>query len=77
MGGTANEEIALHLCWNIVSVPTYLRECFQEVGTIMASTLQGAFKHPRVINPIYLFPAISLLPVSHLIHTELWTIASW
>jgi hypothetical protein len=44
MGGAADEEIAFRLRWNIASVPTYLRECFQEVGTIMMSTLQGAFK---------------------------------
>jgi hypothetical protein len=44
MGGAKDEEIAFRLRWNIASVPTYLRECFQEVGTIMTSTLQGAFK---------------------------------
>jgi hypothetical protein len=44
MGGAADEEIAFRLRWNVASVPTYLRECFQEVGTIMLSTLQGAFK---------------------------------
>jgi hypothetical protein len=44
MGGAKDEEIAFRLRWNVASVPTYLRECFQEVGTIMASTLQGAFK---------------------------------
>ena len=44
MGGAPDEEIAFRLCWNIVSVPTYLREFFQEVGTIMKATLQGAFK---------------------------------
>jgi hypothetical protein len=44
MGGAKDEEIAFRLRWNVSSVPTYLRECFQEVGTIMASTLQGAFK---------------------------------
>jgi hypothetical protein len=44
LGGAKDEEIAFRLRWNIASVPTYLRECFQEVGPIMASTLQGAFK---------------------------------
>ena len=44
MGGATDEDIAFRLRWNIASVPTYLRECFQEVGTIMTSTLQGAFK---------------------------------
>jgi hypothetical protein len=44
LGGGKDEEIGFRLRWNIASVPTYLRECFQEVGPIMASTLQGAFK---------------------------------
>ena len=44
MGGATDEEIAFRLRWNVASVPTYLRECFQEVGPIMTSTLQGAFK---------------------------------
>jgi hypothetical protein len=44
MGGATDEDIAFRLRWNIASVPTYLRECFQEVGDIMSSTLQGAFK---------------------------------
>jgi hypothetical protein len=44
MGGATDEEIAFRLRWNVASVPTYLRECFQEVGPIMASTLQGALK---------------------------------
>jgi hypothetical protein len=44
MGGASDEDIAFRLRWNILAVPTYLRECFQEVGTIMLKTLQGAFK---------------------------------
>ena len=44
MGGATDEDIAFRLRWNIASVPTYLRECFQEIGPIMTSTLQGAFK---------------------------------
>jgi hypothetical protein len=44
MGGTPDEEIAFWLCWNIATIPTYLWEYFQEVGTIMAATLQGAFR---------------------------------
>jgi hypothetical protein len=44
MGGAPDEEIAFRLRWNVASVPTYLRECFQEVGPIMLTTLQGAFK---------------------------------
>ena len=44
MGGATDEDIAFRLCWNVASVPTYLRECYQEVGNIMLKTLQGAFK---------------------------------
>jgi hypothetical protein len=44
MGGASNDEIAFRLRWKVGSVSTYLRECFQEVGHVMASTLQGAFK---------------------------------
>jgi hypothetical protein len=44
MGGSPDEEIAFRLRWNVASVPTYLRECFQEVGPVMLNTLQGAFK---------------------------------
>jgi hypothetical protein len=44
MGGASDEDIAFRLQWNILAVPMYLRECFQEVGTIMLKTLQGAFK---------------------------------
>jgi hypothetical protein len=45
MGGAKDEEIAFRLRWKVaISVPTYLRECFQEVGPIMLTTLQGAFK---------------------------------
>jgi hypothetical protein len=44
MGGAPDEEIAFRLRWKVASVPTYLRECFQEVGPIMLTTLQGAFK---------------------------------
>jgi hypothetical protein len=44
MGGAKDEEIAFCLRWNVASVPTYLRECFQEVGQVMLNTLQGAFK---------------------------------
>jgi hypothetical protein len=44
MGGAKDEEIALRLRWKVASMPTYLRECFQEVGSIMLNTLQGAFK---------------------------------
>jgi hypothetical protein len=44
MGGASDEDIAFRLRWNVSSVPTYLRECFQDVGSIMLAALQGAFK---------------------------------
>jgi hypothetical protein len=44
MGGATLADIAFRLRWHIVSVPTYLRECFQEVGPIMEQAIPGAFK---------------------------------
>ena len=38
-GGAHNDEIAR---WHVSSVPTYLRECFQEVGSLLQKTLFGA-----------------------------------
>ena len=42
-GGANNDEIAFKLRWHPTSVPTYLRDCFQAVGTAMEQTIQGAF----------------------------------
>jgi hypothetical protein len=44
MGGASISDIAFRLRWNEASVPTYLRECFQDVGSIMATAIIGAFK---------------------------------
>jgi hypothetical protein len=44
MGGATIADIAFRLRWHIASVPTYLRECFQEVGSIMEQAIVGAFK---------------------------------
>ena len=44
MGGATIPDIAFRLRWHIASVPTYLRECFQEVGPIMEQAIMGAFK---------------------------------
>jgi hypothetical protein len=44
MGGASIPDIAFRLRWHVASVPTYLRECFQEVGSIMTQAIQGAFK---------------------------------
>ncbi len=44
LGGATDEEIAFRLRWHISSVPTYLRECFQQVGAIVQTTLQGAYR---------------------------------
>jgi hypothetical protein len=41
-GGAQNDEIAFKLRWHPTSVPTYLRDCFQAVGTAMEQTIQGA-----------------------------------
>jgi hypothetical protein len=40
-GGANNDEIAFEFRWHPSSVPTYLRDCFQAVGTTMAQTIQG------------------------------------
>jgi hypothetical protein len=44
MGGASIADIAFRLRWHVSSVPTYLRECFQDVGGIMQTAIQGAFK---------------------------------
>jgi hypothetical protein len=44
LGGATDEEIAFRLRWHISSVPTYLRECFQQVGTIVQTALVGAYR---------------------------------
>jgi hypothetical protein len=44
MGGASISDIAFRLRWNEASVPTYLRECFQDVGSIMETAITGAFK---------------------------------
>jgi hypothetical protein len=44
LGGASDEEIAFRLRWHVSSVPTYLRECFQQVGTLIQQTLEGAYR---------------------------------
>jgi hypothetical protein len=44
LGGATDEEIAFRLRWHISSVPTYLRECFQQVGELVQTTLAGAHR---------------------------------
>jgi hypothetical protein len=44
LGGASTEEIAFRLCWHVVSVPTYLRECFNGIDTIMRTAICGAFQ---------------------------------
>jgi hypothetical protein len=44
MGGASISDIAFRLRWHEASVPTYLRECFQDVGSIMETAITGAFK---------------------------------
>jgi hypothetical protein len=44
MGGASIDDIAFCLRWHVSSVPTYLRECFQDVGAVMEQAVTGAFK---------------------------------
>jgi hypothetical protein len=44
MGGASIDDIAFRLRWHVSSVPTYLRECFQDVGAVMEPAGTGAFK---------------------------------
>jgi len=44
LGGASNEEIAFRLRWHVSSVPTYLRECFNGIDTIMQTAICGAFQ---------------------------------
>jgi hypothetical protein len=43
LGGAQDEEIVFRLRWPISNVPTYLRKCFQPVGSIVQRTLLGAY----------------------------------
>ena len=43
-GGATDAEIVFRLRWHVVSVPTYLRECFDGVDTIMARAIAGAIR---------------------------------
>jgi hypothetical protein len=44
LGGASDEEIAFRLCWLVGSVPTYLRGCFSQVGTVIQQALTGAYR---------------------------------
>jgi hypothetical protein len=44
LGGASDEEIAFRLRWHVSSVPTYLRECFLQVGTVIQQALTGAYR---------------------------------
>jgi hypothetical protein len=44
LGGASDKEIAFRLRWHVSSVPTYLRDCFDQVGTIVATMLAGAYR---------------------------------
>jgi hypothetical protein len=45
LGGAKDEEIAFRLRWHVSSVPTYLRECFQQqVGTVVQMALLAAYR---------------------------------
>jgi hypothetical protein len=44
LGGASNEDIAFRLRWHLLSVPTYLRECFNGIDETMMQAIQGAIK---------------------------------
>ena len=43
LGGASVDTIAHKLRWQRASVPTYLRKCWQDVGPLMLTILQGAY----------------------------------
>lgn len=43
-GGASNDEIAFKLRWHLTSVPTYLRDCFQSIGTTLERAIAGALQ---------------------------------
>jgi hypothetical protein len=43
LGGTSIDDIAFRLRWQPASVPTYLRECFLGIDTIMQKAIAGTF----------------------------------
>ena len=52
LDGQSRDAIAWKLRWTSVdSVPTYLRECFQDVGAQVTSTVTGAWKTSNVPAP--------------------------
>jgi hypothetical protein len=44
LGGASDEEIAFRLRWHIASVPTYLRECFHGIDTMMQKAINGVYR---------------------------------
>jgi hypothetical protein len=44
LDGASDEDIVFRLRWHVSSVPMYLRECFDQVGTIVLTTLAGAYR---------------------------------
>jgi hypothetical protein len=43
LGGATIDEIAVRLRWEPCSVPTYLRECFVGIDTIMQKAIASAY----------------------------------
>jgi hypothetical protein len=43
LGGASDEDIAFRLRWQVGSVPTYLRECFNGIDEVMQVAIRGAF----------------------------------
>jgi hypothetical protein len=44
LGGATDEEIAFRLRWHVLSVPTYLRECFNGIDEAMQTAIRGVYK---------------------------------
>jgi hypothetical protein len=44
LGGATDEDIAFRLRWQVASVPTYLRECFNGIDDAMQTAICGAYR---------------------------------
>jgi len=51
LAGESNEAIAWKLRWHVGSVPTYLRDCFMNIGEQVTKTLTGALQTAVLEDP--------------------------
>eukprot|EP00980_Cylindrotheca_fusiformis_P009548 scaffold2093_cov88-Cylindrotheca_fusiformis.AAC.1 len=58
-GGAQNDDIAFKLRWHPTSVPTYLRDFFQQVGCMMEQSIQGALSMSHSVHAVFLPPFFS------------------